>query len=743
VDDELAALRAGKIAREFDLKLWLRGSGYEYRRLQEIADLEPFVILPLNYPAKPGVETWESALQVANAQLRHWDQAPDNPQRLRKAHLPFALTSAELKDRSSFRSNLIRSVVRGFSGDDALAALTTVPSKYMGLDEILGTVEAGKIANLVVTDGDYFLKESDVVEVWIQGTRYPLILEPEEDFRGKWTIRWAFGETTRVDTLDIKGKKTKLKGNLLADTLEISLKSVSIEQTNAVSFLVKGDSLNLPGIIQFSGTVKESRAGGQGRTPDGTAFHWSARLKAPFEEKEKAAEALPTAPPDGKEHPSDLTVTYPEGAFGFRHAPEQPALVLVKNATVWTGGPAGTLRDSDLLVRKGKIWKVGKNLRISGNVRNAVIIDARGKHVTPGLIDAHSHSAAASINEGTQAVTAEVRMEDVLNSNDINIYRELAGGLTVANVLHGSANPIGGQNAVIKLRWGDSPEGLLFKGAPKGIKFALGENVKQSNWGDKYTDRYPQTRMGVEQIIRDALTAARDYQRRWSDYKGRKSGQLKKVPPRRNLEMEALVEILEGERLIHSHSYRQDEILMLLRVADDFGFRIGTFQHVLEGYKIAEAMANHGVGASTFSDWWAYKFEVYDAIPYNGALMQQVGVVTSFNSDSGELARRMNTEAAKAVKYGELTEEEALKLVTLNPAIQLGIDKRVGSLEEGKDADFVIWSGNPLSTYTVCEQTWIDGRNYFNMVRDQQMRRELKEERSRLIQKILEFAGDS
>ena len=366
----------------------------------------------------------------------------------------------------------------------------------------------------------------------------------------------------------------------------------------------------------------------------------------------------------------------------------------------------------------------------------ALEIDGTGKHVTPGIIDAHSHTAILEgINEGTQAVTAEVGIGDVVNSYDIALYRELAGGLTAANLLHGSANPIGGKNQVIKLRWGVDPEELKFTEARPGIKFALGENVKRSNWR-MLSDRYPQTRMGVEQIIRDRFLAAREYQQAWDRYNALadKSGV---VPPRRDLELETLQEILAGERLVHCHSYRQDEILMLIRIADEFGFTIGTFQHVLEGYKVGPEIAAHGAGASTFSDWWAFKVEAYDAIPYNGALMHEAGVLVTFNSDSNELARRLNTEAAKAVKYGGVDEVEALKFVTLNAAKQLAIDPYVGSLENGKDADFVIWNGHPLSTYTKCEQTWIDGRKYFDVDEDKMMRIEVKKERTRLIQKLL------
>jgi N-acetylglucosamine-6-phosphate deacetylase len=425
---------------------------------------------------------------------------------------------------------------------------------------------------------------------------------------------------------------------------------------------------------------------------------------------------------------------FPPGEYGRTALPDQPTNLLIRGATIWTCGPHGKIENADLLISKGKIVQVRQNLTAPAG---AMIIDANSKHITPGLIDAHSHSGiSGNVNEGTQAVTAEVRIGDVIDSHDIAIYRELAGGLTAANQLHGSANPIGGQNSVIKLRWGMQPEEYKISDAPPGIKFALGENVKQSNWGDQFTTRYPQTRMGVEQIIRDRFKAALDYEKEWQTYTSLKNNQGI-IPPRRDLELETLLEILRGKRLVHSHSYRQDEILMLVRVAEDFGFQIATFQHVLEGYKVAEALAHHGAGASSFSDWWAYKFEVYDAIPYNGTLMHNAGVVVSFNSDSDELARRMNLEAAKAVKYGGVSEEEALKFVTLNPAKQLRIDHRVGSLEPGKDADFVIWSGSPLSTYSLCEQTWIDGRKYFDIEEDKAMRKQVEAERARLIQKVL------
>ena len=387
----------------------------------------------------------------------------------------------------------------------------------------------------------------------------------------------------------------------------------------------------------------------------------------------------------------------------------------------------------------GKIEQVAPDITVPQG--SAIVIEGAGKHITPGLIDCHSHSAASSINEGTQYITSEVRMKEVLDPTDINIYRQLGGGLTTANVLHGSANPIGGQNAVIKLRWGADANSLLFKGAPEGIKFALGENVKQSNWAG--TNRYPQTRMGVEQVIRDAFRAALDYKHENDNYDRNSKYQRTKVPPRKDLELDALLEILEGKRLVHCHSYRQDEILMLTRVAEDFGFKIATFQHVLEGYKVADRIAEHGAGASTFSDWWQYKYEVIDAIPYNGSMMAKSNVIVSFNSDDSELARRLNTEAAKAIQYGNLDPNEALKLVTINPAKQLKIDKFVGSLEPKKDADFVIWDGEPLSIYSKVEETWIDGIRYFSRTENKILEDRDERLRKDIIQKILSIKGST
>jgi imidazolonepropionase-like amidohydrolase len=395
-----------------------------------------------------------------------------------------------------------------------------------------------------------------------------------------------------------------------------------------------------------------------------------------------------------------------------------PPAVLVKNATVWTLGPEGTLSDTDLLCRNGTIERIGRDLDAP---RGALEIDATGRHVTPGLIDIHSHSFIdGGVNECTNDCTAEVRIEDVIDAETPHLYRQLAGGVTMALELHGSCNTIGGQNATVKLRWGAPAAELLYAPAPPTIKFALGENPKRSNWDDLPFKRFPTTRPGIEQSLRERFMAARDYRREQEEWQRHSSKD--RIPPRRDLQLEPLAEVLRGERIVHCHAYRQDEILMFVRVAEEFGFNAGVFVHGLEAYKVADELAAHGAAVTTFSDWWAYKFEVYDAIPYNGTLLWKRGVLTTFNSDSSELARRLNLEATKAVRYGGMPEDEALALVSRNAAQQLRVGDRVGTLEAGKEADFVIWRSHPLALDTVCDETWIDGRRYFDRQRDLEAR---------------------
>jgi imidazolonepropionase-like amidohydrolase len=415
------------------------------------------------------------------------------------------------------------------------------------------------------------------------------------------------------------------------------------------------------------------------------------------------------------------SLIYPFTAFGNATAPISET-VLLKNATVWTNEKEGILQNADVLIENGKIKAVGKNL----SAGSAKVIDATGKHITAGIVDEHSHIAGTGgINEGAQSSSAEVRIADIINSEDVNIYRQLAGGVTTSHILHGSANPVGGQSQLIKLRWGKLPEELKFQGADGFIKFALGENVKQSNFGTGA--RFPVTRMGVEQSFVDEFTRAKEYKNALA---------IKGNTVRKDLELDAIVEILENKRFITCHSYVQSEINMLMNVADSLGFKINTFTHILEGYKVADKMKARGINASTFSDWWAYKYEVAEAIPYNGKIMHNVGITTAFNSDDAEMARRLNQEAGKSVLYGGVPEEDALKFVTLNPAKMLHIDNKVGSLKAGKDADVVIWSDNPLSIYARAEKTFVDGVAYWDLEKDAQLRKEQLAERKRLIQKM-------
>jgi imidazolonepropionase-like amidohydrolase len=426
-------------------------------------------------------------------------------------------------------------------------------------------------------------------------------------------------------------------------------------------------------------------------------------------------------------------------ALGVIAQAQNKGEVLIKNATIMTASH-GTIEGGSILIRDGRVAAVGKNSEVKAGA-DARVIDATGMFVTPGIIDAHSHSALDDINEGSVSVSAMVRQRDVVNDTDINIYRQLAGGTTTIHSMHGSANSIGGQNVILKLKWGRAAEEMIVPDMPRTIKFALGENPKRAgNQTNPFGAgnrplRFPATRMGVEFTIREAFQQAREYMRQWDEYEAARKGEANPVPPRRDLKLEAIADILRGKLFVHSHCYRADEILMLMNVADEFGWKVLTFQHVLEGYKVAKEIAAHGAGGSTFSDWWAYKIEAYDAIPGNAAIMHHKGIVTSINSDSADLARRLYQEAAKTIKYGLLTDEEALQFITLNPAKQIKMDKRIGSIDVGKDADLAIFNGNPFSIYSRVEMTLIEGEVYFDRKEDLKRREMIAKEKKELIEK--------
>lgn len=745
VEDIQMALRAHGLVREFKTRAWIvSGGSDEYKRLPEVKASHLPLVLAINFPEPPAWENDDEAVDVELETLRHWELAPANPARLHDSGVRFSVTTQGLSKRGDWRERVRKAIERGLTADAALAALTVEPAALLDVSEQLGTLAPGKIANMTITDGDLFAEKTNILEVWVDGERYEPDpkLAREKEVAGIWTFELARMDggaasvRVRIDWRSGALAAALLEGTS-SDTTSVPLAAPEFRR-GRLELALPGQLVGIPGKdIRLEGEITfNERFTGEWYGPEdrkGRASGWKEKsdekagkqeaATTEGDEKAGAGKAGAEKAGAGKPEPSIAAAAEP---FPPLPEPAAPA-VLVRNATIWTSGPEGTLSGADLLVRGGKVAAVGRGLTAP---RGAQIIDAAGKHVTPGLIDCHSHSAiSGGVNEGSMSATSQVRIGDVIDAQSIQIYRQLAGGLTISNELHGSANTIGGQNAVIKLKWGEAASGLLFAAAPPGIKFALGENVKQSNWGDSYTTRYPQTRMGVEQWMRDRFLAARDYLRKRDEWRRNEKG----APPRRDLQLEALAEILRGERMIHCHSYRQDEILMLIRLADELDFQVAVFQHILEGYKVANEMAAHGAGGSSFSDWWAYKFEVYDAIPHNGAIMWDRGVVVSFNSDSSELARRLNTEAAKAVKYGGVPEAEALKFVTLNPAIQLGVADRVGSLAPGKDGDFVIWSSHPLSNLAHCEQTWIEGRRYFDRERDLALRAAADKQRLELL----------
>ncbi len=728
VADDRSLLRAHEVFSSFNVPVTYVGSGYEYARLNAIKATQSPLILPLNFPAAPSVKGLDDHLDVSLANLRHWERAPGNAAALAQADIDFSFTMHQLNKAADFWPNLRKAVAHGLDTDKALAALTTVPARIAGISDKAGKLAQGYMADFVVVEGDLFTN-GVIKSVWLQGQEVELKPLQRADFAGK--LEFNLGDTPAVLSLD---GDDKLSGELQIAGAGNKVDVVS--RTDAILDLVVNTTANsLTGAwrLRLQQQSLDTFAG-EAIAPNGEEFNFTANRS----ERPTATAIAATEP---VEYVSELT--FPNVAYGQNQLPVRENLH-IKNATVWTADEAGILKNTDIIIKNGVFHRIGQNLKTPSGYR---VIDAEGKHVTPGIVDEHSHIAIeGGVNEGSEAITAEVRIGDVVNPDDIHIYRSLAGGTTMAQLLHGSANPMGGQAQVIKLRWGGTAEQLKFDAAPPSIKFALGENVKQSNWGQDYTVRYPQTRMGVEAVMRDGFIAAREYKERMDAYnKLSRRDKAKVAPPRKDYRLETLLEILESERFVHAHSYVQSEILMLLRLAEDFGFTLTTFTHILEGYKVATEMAKHGASGSTFADWWAYKFEVYDAIPQNACLMADKGVLTSVNSDSNDLQRRLNTEAAKSVTYCGMSEHEALKLVTLNPAIQLKVDQYVGSIKTGKHADFVIWNGHPLSAYSRPDQTWINARKYFDRERDQQLRSKLEVEKQQLIQKVLaapETAGN-
>ena len=727
------ALKAVKLADEWQRDLIIRGSGDEYKQINLFAELQNVrPLVPLKLPKAPDVSDPYDALYASLEEMKHWESAPSNAAQLRDAGLDPALTLNGIdkwEDLQFFARQLMNN---GFSESDIIRSLTVVPAALVRTENEIGTLEAGKYANLIVTSDRIFERDSKLMESWVLGEREKYEELNPDDIEGTYRVNI----NNEVVTVNIKKKK----GDFTAKTDDD--KKVTIEKEGKlITLVIPKDAggfekpLRLSGKINTAGKILD----GRGRGKSGEWFVWSAikQRNEGSDQKEEDEEYLIK---------TEGTPIYPAKAYGYDTLPEQE-FVFIRGATIWSNDTGGVFK-GDVIMKDGKIEKVGKFLLYEPKMR---LIEGGGKHLTPGIVDEHSHIAIeGGVNEGSHASSAEVRIGDVVNPDDINIYRQLAGGVTAVQQLHGSANPIGGQSSIIKLRWGRDAESMKISGADGFIKFALGENVKQSNWGEKYTKRYPQTRAGVEQTYYDYFIRAREYREKHKAYSKDQDRFVRKIPlirrlvrsgpdqPRIDLEMEALAEILDTTRFISCHSYVQSEINMLMHVADSMNFRVNTFTHILEGYKLADKMAAHGAAGSTFADWWAYKFEVKDAIPYNAAMMHNQGVLTAINSDDAEMGRRLNQEAAKTIKYGDVPEEEALKMITLNPAKMLHLDHRMGSITPGKDADIVLWDQNPLSVYARVLYTFVDGRELYSQKRNERLLRRDEAERNRLIEKLLQ-----
>ena len=712
-ENKLNVMRAVKISKELGLNFSVVSTGLEFENISELAQHNPTLIVPVSFPKAFDLTDLNIVEKLTLQQLRRWNQAPSNLSVLEKNNISFAITPQGTKNAEEFMSNIQKAISYGLSENKALEALTTQPAKILNMQGKVGEIKKGAYANFLVSSGPLFNSNTIIFENWTLGNLNVVSNGLQTSIDGDYT----FTHDDSQYILSIKNSQSKVSSTITKDSVSLKTKtslsngwlniSVVDQKEEAFAFINANTNDKALGNILF-------------KDFDGNNNQVVLSKK----------ESKPKKKTNSKKPYDPVGVTFPNKAYGFKTKPTQKT-TLFKNTTVWTGEDAGILENTDVLVVNGKIELVGKDLTHD----DALVIDATGKHLTAGIVDEHSHIAASSINEGGHNSSAEVSIQDVIDPEDIDIYRNLSGGVTTIQILHGSANPIGGQSAIIKLKWGE--KNLLFEDAPGFIKFALGENVKQSNWGSY--SRFPQTRMGVEQVFVDYFQRAKEYDSEWKDYNNLPRRERSRTnPPRYDVEMKVLAEILNKERFVSCHSYVASEINMLMKVANKFNFNINTFTHILEGYKVADEMREHGVGGSTFSDWWAYKCEVNDAIPYNRPIMTKAGVTVAYNSDDAEMSRRLNQEAAKAVKYGGLSEEEAWKYVTINPAKLLRIDDKVGSIKEGKHADLALWNNNPLSVYAIAEKTMIEGVLYYDIEETQNLIKENNEEKNLLLSMMIE-----
>ncbi len=734
--DRNEALRWARILEEFKLPAIVKGAGDEYARLDQIKAMSVPMLVPVALPVSYDVQDPFDALEVSFARLKHWEFAPFNAAMLDSVQVPFAFTTNGRKDMKEFWRDMRRIVLCGLDPSRAIAAFTTDPARFFGLDDRIGRLEPGMLANLLITTDHLLAEENKIMENWVKGKRFVYTDADRIKMTGTYDLNLG-GTSMQMDVVE-KAKDVeafvrkpgepdslKVKASLSRTGTIVSLSFPAREDPSAIT--------RLSGSIHRDGGLWE----GQGQRQGGSWFAWSAIRKAERARNGSNGAAIRQE----KLYPIRGALHHPLTGSGWIEPPQQ-ATTIFRNATVWTNGPKGIMRNTDVLIHQGKIHSIGERLDPQAifpgrNKPQVTEVDATGMYLTAGIVDEHSHIAISrGVNESGHMITSEVRIADVIDPDDVNIYRALAGGVTTVQLLHGSANPVGGQSALVKLRWGMPADSMLITDAPKHIKFALGENVTQSN--SSGSTRFPHSRMGVEQLYYDVFHRARDHDAAWRAWNALRPREREQTPsPRRDLRLEALSEVLRGDRFITCHSYVQSEIEMFMNVADSMGFKVNTFTHVLEGYKMAGKMREHGVSASTFSDWWAYKLEVAEAIPYNAALMMMNGVHTGINSDDAEMCRRLNQEAAKTVKYGGVPDQDAWKMITLNPARMLKLDHRIGSIEVGKDADLVLWSADPLSIKAKVQRTYVDGICYYDVKKDEEMRALIAQERDRLIRAML------
>ena len=763
--------RAINFAAEHQLKLAIWGGHEAYRLTDRLKKANADVILHVDFGDEPKIDAQKPGddpyadlpepPRVRQFKLDEWKRRVSGLAELQRAGVRFAVSSRDSRSPADLLKATRQAIANGLDRDAALAALTSQAAAILGVDKELGTIAVGRPAYFVVMTGPFDNDQSKVRQVVISGHRYeynkdakPVAPskpgEPLLQVAGHWTVEIEGADGKLRGDLELTQSDRSLSGRFRSEQGDgrVSSGNASKDGIDFVVSIGAGDSTiqlkfdttgwTPPAVAVDPTQPKKESAGiqpgelqGNVKSPFGPASKWSAKrvdAKPPAAsgvqlggietvDSQPAANALSPNNSESLKPAADsneLPVEFPQDRYA------RPIVtggnVLIEHGTVLTATGL-TLPNTSILVRNGTIAAIGPDLRAEPGM---TVITATDRFVMPGIIDTHSHimisNGIGGVNEATSSIVCEVRIRDVVNSGDASEYRALAGGVTTARLLHGSANCIGGQDAVVQLKHGLSPSEHLFPGAHSGVKFALGENVKFRN------GRFPNTRLGVEATLNRAFLEALDYRRTWLVYDqakqqaGAATDQI--LPPRRDLRLEALADIINHQKFIHSHCYRADEILMLLRVAENHGIRVWSLQHVLEGYKVAPEIVKHGASCSTFADWWAYKVEAFDAVPHNAALLHEAGANAVIKSDDWELIRHLYAEAAKTVRYGNMPPDVALQTITLNPARELGLADRLGSIEVGKQADLSIFSGHPLNAFSRCEQTLIAGEVYFT--RDRQ-----------------------